>query len=173
MKPSADPARTFWPALFASEREDWATPPELVAGLARSFGFEAFELDPCATAASAKAPRFFTLEDDGLGQAWAPARVFLNPPYGRVIGSWTAKARLEGGRGALVVALIHARTDTGWWRRDVEGHATLIRFLRRRVRFIGPNGGSQPAPFPSVVVAWGPAHRTPELAGSWIRGGAA
>lgn len=166
MKPSADPARTFWPALFSSDREDWATPPELVAELAQDFG--AFDLDPCATAASAKAPRFFTLEDDGLGQPWAPARVFLNPPYGGVIGLWTAKAAREAGRGALVVALIHARTDTRWWHRDVEGHATLIRFVPRRVRFIGPNGQAVGAPFPSVVVVWGRLDKIPEHPGQWM-----
>jgi len=165
MKATADPARTFWPALFASEREDWATPPELVAALAAEFG--PFELDPAATAVSAKAPRYFTLEDDGLGQPWAPARVFLNPPYGRAIGKWIHKARLEAERGALVVALVHARTDTRWWHRDVEGHATLIRFLARRVRFIGPEGQRVGAPFPSVVVVWcsGSGYSKPD--GGW------
>jgi phage N-6-adenine-methyltransferase len=153
VKASADPARTFWPALFASEREDWATPPELVKMLEADFG--TFDLDPCATAASAKAPRFHTLEDDGLAQSWAPGRVFLNPPYGKVIGKWVHKARLEGSLGALVVALIPARTDTRWWHGDVEGHAALVRFLPRRVRFIGPDGARVGAPFPSAVIVWG------------------
>lgn len=166
MKASADPARTFWPAMFSSEREDWATPSELVKALAADFG--PFDLDPCATAASAKAPTFYTLEDDGLAQCWAPRRVFLNPPYGRVIGKWIHKARTEGERGAVVVALIHARTDTRWWHADVEGHARLIRFLPRRVRFIGPEGQRVGAPFPSVVVVWG-NDRTPLAGGQWVR----
>lgn len=162
MKATADPARTFWPALFASEREDWATPPSLVAELECDFG--PFELDPCATAMSSKAPRYFTLEDDGLSRRWAPARVFMNPPYGRGIGKWIHKARIEGERGALVVALVHARTDTAWWHDEVEQRASCIRFLRRRVRFIGPNGDVGVAPFPSVVVVWGVF---PRLARSW------
>lgn len=164
MKPSADPARTFWPAMFSSAREDWATPHALVDQLAAEFG--PFELDPCATARSAKAPRFFTLEDDGLAQPWAPARVFLNPPYGRVIGKWIHKARTEAAAGAFVVALVHARTDTRWWHQDVEGHARMIRFLQRRVRFIGPKGATT-APFPSVVVVWS-AEAMLRLPKGWI-----
>jgi len=166
VRASADPARTFWPALFASEHEDWATPPELVAALAADFG--PFDLDPCATAASAKAPRFFTLKDDGLAQSWAPARVFLNPPYGGTIGKWIHKARLEAALGARVVALIHARTDTRWWHGDVEGHARLVRFLSRRVRFIGPDGQRVGAPFPSVVVVWAPHGSLLVSGGQWV-----
>lgn len=152
MRASADPARTFWPAMFSSEREDWATPQSVVDALAADFG--PFELDPCATAQSAKAPKFYALEDDGLAQPWAPQRVFMNPPYGGAIGKWIHKARLEGELGAVVVGPIHARTDTRWWHADVEGHARLIRFLPRRVRFIGPEGQQVGAPFPSVVVVW-------------------
>lgn len=154
MKPSADPGRTFWPAMFSSEREDWATPPELVEQLAQEFG--PFELDPASNGANAKAPRWFTAEDDGLGQPWAPARVWLNPPYGKTIGLWMRKARDEARRGATVVALVHARTDTRWWHQAVEGHASLVRFLRGRVKFIGPNGAGVGAPFPSAVVVWSP-----------------
>jgi len=95
--------------LFSSAREDWETPWEVVRALEADFG--AFELDPCATAQSAKAPLWFGLEQDGLAQRWAPKRVFMNPPYGGVIGKWIHKARLEGELGAVVVALIHARTD--------------------------------------------------------------
>jgi len=166
VRATADPGRTFWPALFASEREDWATPPELVAGLEAEFG--TFELDPCATPATAKAARFYTAEQDGLAQPWAPARVFLNPPYGRVIGAWMHKARLEAERGSLVVGLVHARTDTRWWHSDVEGHARLLRPLRGRVRFLAAGNGNAPAPFPSMIIVWGPAERVPQGAAGWV-----
>ncbi len=174
MKPTADPGRTLMPAYFSSEREDWRTPRALVAELAREFGREGrFQLDPCCTPESAVVTRsaagereqtwYYTLEDDGLARPWIRhpgdgwlsfPSVFMNPPYGRVIGKWMAKAALESAKGARVVALVHARTDTRWWHEWVEPHAALVRFLRGRVRFELPDGTTGTAPFPSVVVVY-------------------
>lgn len=39
-------------------------------------------------------------------------RVFCNPPYGRELPKWIKKAHDEAEKGALVVMLIPARTDT-------------------------------------------------------------
>src|SRR5262249_39145220 len=108
-----------------------------------------FDLDPCATAANAKAPRFYTRDDDGLRQPWT-GRVFCNPPYGRVIAEWVAKAKAAAATTAeLVVLLVPARTDTRWWHEhvaDAEGG-----FLPGRVRFVEAKSG---APFPSAVVVF-------------------
>jgi len=139
---------------FRSDCEEWRTPWELFRELAREFG--PFELDPAATAENALAPAYFTVETDGLAQDWAPATVFLNPPYGRRISRWIAKAAHEAELGARVVALIPARTDTSYWHRYIHGRATLVRFLEGRVRFVRPGGRAAPAPFPSAVVVWGP-----------------
>lgn len=67
--------------------------------------------DVCATAENAKCPRYFTKADDGLAQVWS-GRVWMNPPYGREIGAWMAKAWRSSQAGALVVCLVPARTDT-------------------------------------------------------------
>jgi hypothetical protein len=55
----------------------------------------------------------FTAEDDGLSLPWH-GTVFVNPPYGRQLPAWIAKAHaeVEQGNARLVVALIPARTDT-------------------------------------------------------------
>ena len=79
----------------------------------------------------------------------------MNPPYGRVIGQWMAKAFLESQQGALVVCLIPARTDTHWWHDyAMRGHIT---FLRGRLKF-APKGhpGLNSAPFPSALVVFYP-----------------
>ncbi len=74
-----------------------------------------FDLDVCATGENAKCDRFFTREDDGLAQAWT-GRVWMNPPYGRMIGEWMRKAWESSQTTAeLVVCLVPARTDTRWW----------------------------------------------------------
>jgi len=71
----------------------------------------------------------------------------MNPPYGREIGKWVAKAHASAELGATVVALLPARTDTTWWHNYVT-RASDIRFLRGRVRFGHATSG---APFPSAV----------------------
>lgn len=143
------PAPSLFPAvLFSRSSDEWATPDRLVAELEQEFG--AFTLDPCARAHSAKAPRYFTIEDDGLSHPWAPERVFLNPPYSRV-GEWMAKAVAESRRGALVVCLVPSRTDTAWWHETAERGE--VRFVRGRLRF---NGAKKDAPFPSAIVVFRP-----------------
>lgn len=116
--------------------DHWETPWPLVRSLEEEFG--PFELDPAATTESAKAPRFFTAAEDGLAQPWAPARVFLNPPYSDIV-PWLRKSIEEATRGALVVALLPVRTDRDWWHDILMPHAE-IRFQRGRQRFIGPDG---------------------------------
>ena len=94
----------------------------------------------------------FTAEDDGLSLAWH-GTVFVNPPYGRALAAWVAKARreVESGRARTVVALLPARPDTAYWHEHVAGRATVY-FLRGRLRF---GGSEQSAPFPSALAVWG------------------
>ena len=125
---------------------EWETPPELFSALNDR---HQFTLDVCATPDNTKCRRFFTKRDDGLSKSWAGERVWLNPPYGRQIGDWVAKATEEE---CLAVCLIPSRTDTRWWHDSVMEHASDIQFLRGRVRFVGAQSG---APFPSAVVTFG------------------
>lgn len=97
--------------LFSSNRDDWETPQALFDALDAEFGFT---LDPCASAANAKCGQYYTEQDDGLRQPWGGV-VFVNPPYGRVIGKWVRKAYHEAQNGATVVMLIPSRTDTHYW----------------------------------------------------------
>lgn len=99
---------------FSSATDEWATPACFFEQLAAEFG--PFDLDPCANAGNAKAPTYFTREQDGLAQDWTPyRRIYMNPPYGRVIGAWVKKAAEAAQAGCLVVCLLPARTDTKWW----------------------------------------------------------
>jgi phage N-6-adenine-methyltransferase len=133
--------------MGSSRTDNWPTDPAVFARLEREFG--PFELDPCATAENAKCSRFFTRDDDGLAQHWT-GRVFMNPPYGRDLGRWMAKAWESSRNGCeFVVSLVPARTDTAWW----HGYASRgeIHFLRGRLTF---GGCEDPAPFPSAVVVF-------------------
>ena len=133
-------------ALFSSATAEWETPHDLFAFLDKRFGFE---VDVCATAENAKCARWYDKKTDGLSREWA-GRCWMNPPYGREIGAWVRKARLEAERGALVVGLLPARTDTKWWHENVTRHADVC-FIAGRLRF---GAAKNSAPFPSAVVVW-------------------
>jgi phage N-6-adenine-methyltransferase len=132
---------------FSSASCEWATPPELFAELDREFHFT---LDVCATAENAKCENYFTMAEDGLAQTWT-GRVWMNPPYGHVIGQWMAKAyaSVVSGQAELVVCLVPARVDTNWWH-DYAAKGD-VRFLKGRLKFGGAKSG---APFPSAVVVF-------------------
>lgn len=130
---------------FSSSDEEWETPQHIFDHLDREFNFT---LDPCATHGNAKTERYFTKKDNGLKQSWKGERVFMNPPYGRVIGRWIKKAWRSGQEeNTLVVCLLPARTDTRWF----HTYCTkgTIWFIKGRLKF---GGATTPAPFPSMIV---------------------
>lgn len=137
-----------------STSTEWSTPDALYGPLNDEFRFD---LDVCASAENAKCERFFSVDDNGLWQPWAPSRCWMNPPYGSATRDWVHKAAIEADRGALVAGLIPARTDTDWFHRFVLRARAEVRFVRGRVPFELP--GRQPngrSPFPSLVVIWRP-----------------
>jgi phage N-6-adenine-methyltransferase len=137
---------------FSSASDMWSTPQVLFDELNSLYGFT---LDVCATTANAKCSRYFTLEDDGLAQEWV-GTCWMNPPYGRTIGLWMAKAWQSSKAGATVVCLVPARTDTAWWHDyAMKGD---IRFLRGRLKF---GGHKNSAPFPSALVVFQPGRSLP------------
>ena len=94
----------------------------------------------------------YVAQDGALDLPWTAPSVFMNPPYGRGLRNWVAKAHEEAacGRAGFVVGLVPARCDTGWWHRHVAGVADVW-ILRGRLSF---GDGTQPAPFPSALVIW-------------------
>lgn len=129
---------------FSSLTDCWATPQAFFDELNREFNFT---LDVCALPENAKCSRYFTPEQDGLKQDWTGV-CWMNPPYGRTIGTWIKKAYESASAGATVVCLIPARTDTKWWHGYVV-KASSIRFVRGRLKF---GAATTSAPFPSAVV---------------------
>lgn len=147
---------------FSSAKTDWETPQELFDRLNAIFRFT---IDVCATARNAKCRRYFcppgyeppeavyvddrySMGEDGLEQSWEKEICWMNPPYGRDIGRWCAKACFESrNRNSAVIALLPARTDTQWWQNWVRPYA-LVDFLPGRLRF---GGCKTSAPFPSAI----------------------
>jgi phage N-6-adenine-methyltransferase len=74
--------------LMSSQTDEWATPQKLFDELNKEFRFT---VDVCADDWNYKCPTYFTKETDGLSQNWTGV-VWMNPPYGREISKWMAKA---------------------------------------------------------------------------------
>lgn len=150
---------------FSSVDQTFATPKILFSQLDAEFHFT---IDACATKATAKTKRFYSIEDDGLSHSWQGERVFMNPPYGDAMGVWMEKAYTEAGKNCLVVCLIAARTDTQWWH-DYVMRASQIRFIKGRVPFKRDESGAHAdkpksiPPFPSCVVVFPGNCRAPKI----------
>lgn len=84
--------------------------------------------------------------------------MFCNPPYGHKVIHWVRKAAQEAEKGATVVMLIAARTDTIFFHDYIYNKSNVeIRFIKGRIKFTDENGnGDTPAPFPSMIVIFRP-----------------
>ena len=120
--------------MMTSLSPHWSTPKWLYEELDREFGFD---YDPCP----------LNSKIDNLNGKWG-YRNFINPPYGRTIGSWIAKAYNESLQRKLCVMLLPSRTDTKWWHEYVM-KAEEIRFIKGRLKF---GDAKNSAPFPSCIV---------------------
>ena len=81
------------------------------------------------------------------GDAW------MNPPYGRPIGAWMAKAHQEAQKGATVVTLVPVRADTAWWHEHVLATGAEVRYVHGRLTF---GDAVNTAAFASAVVIYRP-----------------
>ncbi len=133
---------------FLSQRGDWKTPTEFYKELNREFHFT---MDACATKTNHKHRNYISRKENALKVNWKAhggGVTFMNPPYGREIGKWVAKAYQESLNRCLVVCLLPARPDTKWFH-EICSKAAEIRFIKGRLRF---EGAKFTAPSPSMVV---------------------
>lgn len=137
---------------FKSKTVEWPTPLELFAPLNDEFGFD---VDVAATAENAKCAKFWTKEDNGLVQPWGK-RNWMNPPYGKDVPKWLARALDESKRGNTTVCLIPARTNTVWFH-DLCLNEAEVRFVKGRPKFGDADHG---LPLPLAVVIYRPRYGT-------------
>jgi len=138
--------------MFSSKSNEWGTPINLFNKLNSKFNFT---LDPCCTINNKKCEKYFTIETNGLNQSWKDEIVFCNPPYGRQIGKWVAKAYNECTKfGTTIVMLIPSRTDTKWFHSYIYNKFQIM-FIAGRLKFENEDNTNlklMPAPFPSMLV---------------------
>lgn len=148
----------FNEGLRSSTTGEWYTPLHIIT-IARTVMGD-IDLDPAschAAQVTIQAAQWFGLDHvdpahrDGLDREW-PGRVWLNPPYGDVIGDWVARLvhQYDMEITTEALALLPARLDTAWWQDNLARFPFCV--IRGRLRF--SNAGDS-APFPSVVVYLG------------------
>jgi len=135
---------------FSSKTDLWSTPQKFFDELNKIY---CFDIDVCANMENAKCKDFFSLEQDGLRQEWL-GNCWMNPPYGREISKWIKKAYESSLKGATVVCLLPARTDTRWFHDYcINGK---VEFIKGRLKF---GNSKNAAPFPSMIVVFGKKYK--------------
>jgi phage N-6-adenine-methyltransferase len=140
-------------ALYSSKHQAWRTPSWLIRFLNEVYDFD---LDAAASSDNALCERYLTEADDSLSvEEWPGDRIWLNPPYGRDVGKFVAKASEQArvyGK-TVVVVLVFARTDTAWWH-DYAMRADDIYFIRGRLKFTKGDEKPGAAPAPSALLVF-------------------
>ena len=141
--------------LFSSKNIECYTPANIINLALEVMDVNEFDLDPCSpnvdgSGTCVPAKTYYTKETDGLKQEWF-GKVWMNPPYGKEIMSWTNKLvhEYETGNVTEAIALVPARTDTKWFQTT---NPTAICCIRGRIKFLGQKNS---APFPSLAIYFG------------------
>ncbi len=182
-KPSAVEKKGFkahaMRVVTSSKKHDWRTDPRLIA-VVEEFAGGKIGLDPCADKREKR--QFATVNyslrngKDGLAEPWVGhGVVYANPEYQRttltkfirkavdefvygVVRDKLGRAVPDGGPHELrcgkddhLILLVPARPDTRWFQLELLPYCTSLCFWRGRLKF----SGSDPAPFPSLVLYFG------------------
>jgi hypothetical protein len=76
---------------------------------------------------------------DGLNVEW-PGLWFCNPPFSKPnLPKWSQKCAEQGDIGNEGIALLPARTGSGWFHDNVIGRASAVCFKRGRISFVDPS----------------------------------
>lgn len=147
----SEPATKFYQT---SDSVEWYTPSPIIEAARRVLG--GIDLDPasCETAQrTVGAASYYTRDDDGLSREWC-GRVWMNPPFGKTIRSWTQKLRaeFEAGRVSAAVVLVPASVDTRWYR-ELDEVAALTCHMNGRLRY---SNATNSAPFRTALLYFGP-----------------
>ena len=131
-----------------SSSDEWYTPKWMIDKLGP------FDLDPCSPVERPfdTATVHVNLHQGGLKYDWGQARVWLNPPYSKVLFNLFVRRMCEHRNG---IALLINRLDNVLWQEHIFSTASSMLLLRHRVRFLNPDGNSRSPMFGSVLVAWG------------------
>lgn len=140
-------------------KQDYGTPPELLAAVKHRLNIKDFDIDLAASAENAVTKNYFDEEYDSLKEtvSWKTHNMgwnWLNPPYAN-IAPWVEKALEQAeNEGVNTVVLIPASVGANWWASYVDDYCYQV-FLNGRLTFVG-----ETKPYPKdcallLYTAWG------------------
>jgi ParB family chromosome partitioning protein len=126
--------------LKASLSNEWYTPKRYLDAARQVLG--AFDLDPASSATAnkeVKAAKYYTAEINGLKKPWS-GRVWCNPPYGGLSGTFAEKLVREftGNAVTAAILLVNANSTDAQWFQPLWNY--WLCFTNHRINFIAPNG---------------------------------
>lgn len=183
---------------FSSASNEWATPMALFNKLNAEYGPFMLDVCATVANHKCPQFFTLERGQDGLTASWTSIgpspKIWMNPIYSQpesackkpctkkrclkrarhngqyVPGQidWVKKAVKEAARGATVVCLLPARTDTAIFHKYCLKYAAEILFIEGRVTFNEDFGETDPAPFPSMIVIFKPNAGQVKV-GSYVR----
>ena len=145
--------------MFSSDKDYWETPQKQWQEWNAKYNFE---FDLAASDNNFKCTPYITEEMDSLSIDWCDLTIrdgwmWLNPPFSKS-KEFIKKCDEEAQRGAKIVMLMPARTDTKAFHEHINGRYKVV-FLKGRLKFeingkpvLDKHGRPQSAPFPSILV---------------------
>lgn len=119
-------------------KDNWATPTYFYNELDQEFNFD-FDPCPLTDPFDQLTKSVITPDKDGLLIEWGE-RNFINPPYSRTLKEqFILKAIEESKKGKLCVMLLPVSTSTKIFHQHIKPNAKEIRFVEKRIPFIGRN----------------------------------
>lgn len=117
-------------------KQDYETPPDFMAAIHARYGKPVWDL--AASEGNAKAPFFWTEQQDSLSQNWGEtgSLQWLNPPFSH-IESWAKKCHESSMAHSInLLFLVPASVGSNWFRDWIHGKA-YVNFLNGRLTFVG------------------------------------
>lgn len=128
-----------------NQNDEWYTPQIYIDAAAAVMG--GIDLDPASNVLSNKriqAAKFYSLENSALKDEnrWE-GRVWMNPPYSRIIKEFVGKLVRERNEGNVTEAIVVTNngTDTRWFQ-ELCGVASAICLHKGRIGFLNEDGNA-------------------------------
>jgi site-specific DNA-methyltransferase (adenine-specific) len=132
---------------FSSKNKNWETPQSLFNQYNEIYNFT---YDLAADKFNKKCKFYFSKKDNSLTKDWHKIKgwLWLNPPYGRDVIKWVEKSHNEALKGAKIIMLIFAKTDTKYFHNYIYNKYE-IEFLKGRLKF---GNSKNNAPYGNMIV---------------------
>ena len=138
--------------MFKSEKDTWETPENICSSIEKLYPDGYLDPAPPVEINEYMPLAYYESDIDYLGVGWCARNVYMNPPYGRVIGKWTTKFEQEFQDGNFEngIALVPGRLGAKWFQRFTRNSSCWCA-LDGRLKFVDAENS---APFPSVLVLY-------------------